>query len=262
MAAMLAGARLWELRPRVAVAAVFAASIIGVLIIDAPAQTPISMGEIERTIEDCRAGSGRTCMCPTHEVDSIPCSIELPNNSCGRYPKWQNPDADPTSWNACMDDCKAKNNKIRDYNNVVENCRIKGAQSQPHSGPVPPSDSSLHSELTRAKEEAKKRAENSEAVDAKAKAQLPETRRRFDEGYAAEKAAAEAKERQRQLDAARARRDAELARQFHCFGSSEVCTNNCCARYYQLFGYECNQGRCSSQCDSMSGGGFCYRERP
>jgi hypothetical protein len=163
-----------------------------------------------------------------------------------------------------MNQCKADNNKIAAYNNLVESC-----SSHSDAGhPIQPKSRPIQSAVSRARDEAKQRAENSDAENAKAKTQLPELKRNYEEEKAkeraAEKAAAEARERQRQLDEARARRDAALAAKWHCYGeygNVQEGFRQCqevCGRFY-------NAGFCHDTCyassdSSIADGRSCFRE--
>jgi hypothetical protein len=162
----------------------------------------IEMSEISSTIENCRSNSPR-CLCPTRQVDYIPCSIELGSqNHCGSYPRNSNPNADTSSWNACMERCKGDNRKITEYNNLVGSCSAhEGARqpSPPTTRPINPSATS-NGELKRAKEEAKKKAQGSDTANERAKAELPSLKRNYEE------------EQRREADRERADKARELER--------------------------------------------------
>jgi hypothetical protein len=114
------------------------------------------------------------------------------------------------------------------------------------------SPSASQSELAKAKEAAKKKAENADQANEAAKRQLPGLARDYEaekaKWRAAEDAAAAARARQKQIDEANARRDAELAKQNRCWNSGQSNGRNliCCG----------SQQRCETICNQRHPGGW------
>lgn len=123
------------------------------------------------------------------------------------------------------------------------------------------------SELERAKEEAKKKAENSDSENASAKRQLPELKRNYEEEQAkwrkAEKEADEAKKRAAEIE--RQKNDNELkeAAKWHCYGGYDdaeegftECESACADYHSTSF---CHNA-CYASGQSISNGRSCFRE--
>jgi hypothetical protein len=144
---------------------------------------------------------------------------DLDYSSCGPQPSGAS-----RTYLDCQNHIDAENRLISQYNGLIRDCRASDARraSSPSSG---------QSELARAKEAAKNKAEGSDAANIAAEQQLP--------GLTRDKAAADqaeqAAESQRRIDAANARRDScQMVRQASdgllaafCCGSHDSCINTC-----------------------------------
>jgi hypothetical protein len=183
----------------------------------------------------------------------------------------------------CQNQVTADNELIEKYNAFVRQCRNaarapqrgakipsrpiplnKGASTAPEKRSSSPGSQAAKQpvskpgdELAAAKSAARKKAQGADEINQKHFDQIIEQSRQLKiEEYRQEQ-----EEKNRKLEDERRRRELAEARRTHCFGNSDLCTRNCCARYYQLFGYDCNQGRCSSQCGvGHLQGGYCYKE--
>jgi hypothetical protein len=91
-------------------------------------EPPISMDEIQKTVQDCRSNPNSHCMCPRQPILQLSCAKQ-----CGDLPKGVDVEANE-KYTACMQQCFRYQQAIDTYNEIFNHCQaaLSGDSNSPN----------------------------------------------------------------------------------------------------------------------------------